>query len=152
MQAKSPDAPPSRDKEALRFWLQLLKASRHIENELRDRLRRAYSTTLPQFDVMAMLEKSETGLRMSAISAGMMVSNGNVTGIVDRLVTDGLVMRISIKGDRRATLVRLTPQGVTKFSAMACDHKSWVDELFTPISHAELDNSMTTLAKIRELT
>jgi len=139
-------------KAKLRLWLQLLKASRHVENELRDRLRREFQTTLPRFDVMAMLEKSGTGLRMSALSAELMVSNGNVTGIIDRLVGDGLVMRVSIKNDRRATLVRLTPKGSALFRQMARTHQTWVDEIFAAVEPDEIANSMKTLAKIRELT
>ncbi len=144
--------PGASGRQKLRFWLQLLKATRHVENELRDRLRREFHTTLPRFDVLAMLEKSGTGLKMSALSSELMVSNGNVTGIIDRLVKDGLVVRVPIRGDRRATLVRLTPKGAADFAAMARAHRAWVDELFAPLTEDELHNSMKTLAKIRELT
>ena len=40
-----------------------------------------------------------------------MVSNGNVTGIVDRLVADGMVVRLRTTSDRRATFVRADVQG-----------------------------------------
>lgn len=138
-------------RQKLRFWLQLLKASRHVENELRDRLRQQFATTLPRFDVMAMLEKSGGGLRMSTLSAQLMVSNGNVTGIIERLVKDGLVERVPIKGDRRATLVRLTPLGKADFTKMARTHRQWIDELFAPLNEFELENAMKTLGKIRKL-
>lgn len=133
----------------LRFWLQLLKASRHIENELRDRLRREFCTTLPRFDVLAMLDKTPAGLKMSQLSSGMMVSNGNITGIVDRLVSDGLVKRVEIKGDRRATLVQLTDKGKSDFIAMARVHELWVTELLADLNDVEIKNSITTLTKVR---
>lgn len=136
----------------LRFWLQLLKATKHVENEIRVRLRREFDTTLPRFDVMAMLEKSGAGLKMSELSAELMVSNGNVTGIVDRLVLDGLVVRVSIEGDRRATLVRLTPKGESVFAEMAATHEGWVAELLVDLSDDEITQAMDTLAKVRELT
>ena len=94
-------------KQRLRLWLQMLKTTRFIENELREELRLGFQSTLPRFDVMAMLDRTREGLRMSQLSKQLMVSNGNVTGIIDRLVQEGYVMRVQVKGDKRATLVRL---------------------------------------------
>ena len=139
-------------KERLRFWLQLLKTSRHVENLLRERLRRDFATTLPRFDVMAMLHKSESGLKMSQLSGQLMVSNGNVTGIIDRLVGDGLVERVAIKGDRRATLVRLTPEGTAQFRRMAETHERWIDEIFAPLEGDDMTCGREMLARIREET
>ncbi len=136
----------------LRFWLQMLKATKHVENEIRDRLRCEFETTLPRFDVMAMLHKSGAGLIMSELSSELMVSNGNVTGIIDRLVGEGLVVRVSIEGDRRATLVRLTPKGDQVFAKMATTHESWVAELFGELNDDEVGHCIATLAKVRELT
>jgi len=134
----------------LRFWLGLLKTSRMVENTVRERLRRQFDTTLPRFDVMAMLAKSGNGLKMSDLSSQLMVSNGNVTGIIDRLVSDGLVMRVSIKGDRRATLVRLTARGAAEFGNMAKAHEDWVAELFSGLTDAEIDRTIATLTQIRK--
>ncbi|NOX39158.1 MAG: MarR family transcriptional regulator [Alphaproteobacteria bacterium] len=139
-------------KARLRFWLHLLKATRHMEAEIKDRLRLEFDTTLPRFDVMAALEKSGAGLKMSQLSKQLMVSNGNVTGIVDRLVTDGLVVRVSIKGDRRATLVRLTLKGETRFSHMARAHQDWVAELLRRVDDTEISLASEVFCKIRDIT
>ena len=48
---------------------------------------------------------------MGELSRHLMVSNGNVTGIVERLVSDGLVERLAVEGDRRAILVRADAGG-----------------------------------------
>ena len=101
---KKPEVEAS--KERLRLWLRLLSAQRSIENEVRERLRVEHDTTLPRFDVMAALYRSEQGLKMSELSGELKVSNGNVTGIVDRLVNDGMIMRAPVPGDRRAMLVQ----------------------------------------------
>ena len=116
-------------KERLRLWLRMLKASKHIEAELRERLRVEFDTTLPRFDVMAALYRAEAGLKMSELSGVLRVSNGNVTGIVDRLVNDGLIVRVPVDNDRRATTVRLTKAGREDFARMAAAHEAWIDAL-----------------------
>ena len=88
-------------KERLRLWIRMLRASRSIEAELRERLRQEFDTTLPRFDVMAALYRAPEGMLMSGLSRFLLVSNGNVTGIVDRLVSEGLVTRARRNGDRR---------------------------------------------------
>ena len=117
-------------KTRLRLWLKLLKTSRRIEAELRRRFRDEYATTLPRFDVMAALSRFPDGLKMSELSDLLRVSNGNVTGIVDRLTNDGHALRVAVPCDRRAQLARLTPTGQTAFTELAQSHEAWLDELF----------------------
>lgn len=136
-------------KKRLRLWLDLLRSTRHVEGRLRDLLRDQSGTTLPRFDVMAALYREGAGLRMSELSRRLMVSNGNVTGIVDRLVTDGMIVRVPVAGDRRATLVRLTACGRETFAAMAARHEDWVNELFSGLPSGEIDALSASLAKIR---
>ena len=80
-------------KQSLRLWLKLLSCSMIVEKRLRARLDEDFKTTLPRFDVLAALERHAGGLKMSALSESLMVSNGNVTGVVTRLIEDGLVTR-----------------------------------------------------------
>ncbi len=124
-------------KERLRLWLKLLKLSSGIEAELRRRLRSAHDTTLPRFDVMAALSRHPGGLKMSEISGCLKVSNGNVTGIVDRLTEEGLALRVAVPGDRRAQAARLTPKGRAVFEALAVEHEAWIDGLLSGLSAEE---------------
>ena len=107
------------NKERLRLWIRMLRASRTIEAELRERLKAEFNTTLPRFDVMAALYRAPQGMLMSDLSRFLLVSNGNVTGIVDRLVSEGLVIRARRNGDRRTSMVKLTDAGKAQFEAMA---------------------------------
>lgn len=124
-------------KERLRLWIRLLRVSRTIENELRLRLKSEFDMTLPRFDVMAALNRKPDGLLMSDLSRFLLVSNGNVTVIVDRLVTDGLVVRSSREGDRRTSIVTLTDIGMTLFRQIATEHEKWVNELLESIGDEE---------------
>ncbi|MDX8458811.1 MarR family winged helix-turn-helix transcriptional regulator [Mesorhizobium humile] len=124
-------------KDRLRLWIRLLRASRTIEAELRERLKKEFDTTLPRFDVMAALYRVPEGMLMSDLSRFLLVSNGNVTGIVDRLVSEGLVTRSRRNGDRRTSMVRLTEEGTKSFAAIAAAHESWVGELLGNVSEDE---------------
>src|SRR3981081_1060225 len=68
----------------LRLWLRLLTCTTLIEGEVRSRLRGRFDVTLPRFDLMAQLDKAPEGMTLSDVSKRMMVSNGNVTGLVER--------------------------------------------------------------------
>lgn len=120
--------------ERLRVWLRLLKFNRRVEARLRERFRAEFDTTLPRFDVMAALSRREQGLKMSELSGELRVSNGNVTGIVDRLAEDGFLVRAPVPNDRRASLVRLTRKGQEEFARQAAAHHGWIDDLLGDLS------------------
>ncbi|MDX8477049.1 MarR family transcriptional regulator [Mesorhizobium sp. VK24D] len=138
--------PASSGKDRLRLWIRLLRASRTIEAELRERLKKEFDTTLPRFDVMAALYRSPEGMLMSDLSSFLLVSNGNVTGIVDRLVSEGLVTRARRNGDRRTSMVRLTEEGTKAFAAMAAAHEGWIGELLGNVREDEA-RSLTGMLK-----
>ena len=136
-------------RDRLRLWIRLLRVTREIEAAVRERLKAQFDTTLPRFDVMAALWRAPEGMMMSALSRFLLVSNGNVTGIVDRLVADGLVERSGLKDDRRASIVRLTKKGRDTFAAMAQANARWIDELIGGVSHDDARTVSAILASFR---
>ena len=147
---ESPDQSPEHLR--LRLWVRLLRAARPIEAELRRRLTQEFGITLPKFDVMAALARREAGMTMTEVSRLLMVSNGNVTGLVDRLVAEGLVMRTANEKDRRATFVRLTRKGLRLFETMAEAHERWVNEILGPFSDAQSEATISLLDALRAET
>ena len=138
-------SPEPDSKTRLRLWLKLLKLSRSVESELRENLRTEFGSTLPRFDVMAALSQYKDGLKMSELSGLLRVSNGNVTGIIERLVEDGHVLREAVPGDRRANRVRLTPKGEEEFARQAAAHEEWVDGLLAPLQPEEAQEMIEQL-------
>ena len=136
-------------KDRLRLWIRLLRASHTIEAELRERLKHQFGTTLPRFDVMAALYRSPEGMLMSDLSRFLLVSNGNVTGIVDRLVSEGHALRAQRDGDRRTSVVRLTSKGRALFQAMAAAHEGWVDALLGDVSKGDARRLTSMLKAFR---
>src|SRR6202043_3158836 len=126
-------------KAGLGLWIGLLRASRLIEGVARERLKSQFNATLPRFDVMAALFRQPEGMLMSEISRFLMVSNGNVTGIVDRLASDGFVVRSQRDGDRRTSFVRLTAKGRAAFADMSAAHEGWIDKLLGGVTVREAE-------------
>jgi DNA-binding MarR family transcriptional regulator len=135
--------------EALRLWLRLLTCTQLVEKQVRGQLRDQFDTTLPRFDLMAQLERSPDGMKMKELSRRMMVTGGNVTGITDQLATEGLVERIDVAGDRRATRVRLTALGQRQFQQMARAHEAWIVQAFDPLDPAEIAQLHALLGRVK---
>jgi DNA-binding MarR family transcriptional regulator len=136
--------------EALRLWLRLLTCTQLVEKQVRTLLRDRFDTTLPRFDLMAQLERAPDGLKMNELSRRMMVTGGNVTGITDQLVAEGLVDRVDVQGDRRAYRVRLTPKGHRLFHDMAREHEGWIVDAFAGLSERDVATLHRLLGKVKD--
>ena len=140
---------PDSHRDDLRLWLRLLTCTNLIEGEIRRRLRERFDVTLPRFDLLAQLERAPGGMTLSDVSRRMMVSNGNLTALVERLVASGHVERRPSPADRRAHVVKLTRAGRTFFRAMAAEHERWVGELLGELAPREIAGLLGLLAKTK---
>lgn len=137
------------DHLALRLWLRLLSCTQRIETPLRKRLRDRFDGSLPRFDLMAQLDRHPQGLKMRELSERLMVTGGNVTGLTDRLVQEGLVERQEDASDRRAFSVRLTEEGRRQFRTMAREHEDWVAELLGGLDPAAQASLFDLLGRLK---
>ena len=142
----------SDEKLELRLWLRLLTCANIIEAEVRRRLRQEFDTTLPRFDVLAQLDRNVLGLTMGELSGRLMVSNGNITGLIDRLVTEGLVARANRPEDRRTVRVTLTDKGRESFRRMTPEHAGWIDGLLAGLDRQDKTTLYELLAKLKAST
>jgi DNA-binding MarR family transcriptional regulator len=140
---------PGDHKAELRLWLRLLATNTLIETEVRRRLRENFVVTLPRFDLMAQLERKPHGMTLGELSQRMMVTNGNVTGLVDRLVTEGVITRTRQKSDRRSHIVSMTEKGRRQFARMAKEHENWIAGMFGDLSQNEFTALTKLLGKLK---
>lgn len=140
----------AQDHLALRLWLRLLACTNHIEAPLRTRLRERFGGSLPRFDLMAQLDRAPHGLKMRELSRRLMVTGGNVTGLTNRLVAEGLVQRRDDPDDGRACTVQLTDEGRRQFSAMAREHEDWVVQIFAGLQPAEQAQLFELLGRLKQ--
>ena len=94
---------------AVLAWLHLLRIQ-HKVHRLETAHLAEYNLTLPQFDVLVQLHREE-GITQQSLADRLLVTKGNVCGLMDRMVEQGLVLRRADPNDRRAHMIHLTPKG-----------------------------------------
>ena len=141
---------PADHKAGVRLWLRLLTCTTLIEGEVRTRLRSQFEVTLPRFDLMAQLERTPEGMTLGELSRRMMVSNGNLTGLAERLVGLGYVERVRNPEDRRAAFLRLTPAGRRAFADMAEPHAQWIAEMLDDLDDNDVTQLMRLLGRMKQ--
>jgi len=122
----------------LAFWR---ADSRHI---------RSLRVTPSQFDVIATLGDTE-GMTCSELSAKTLVTKGTLTGVLDRLVSKGLIRRDAMKSDRRCTMISLTEKGNALFRKTFAAHVSFLRPFFErALSPKEVEQARTLLLRLRD--
>jgi DNA-binding MarR family transcriptional regulator len=116
------------DRSSVRVWLRLLSCTMAIEKDVQRRFAER-GATLARFDVLTALDRERAGMTMGALSRALLVSNGNVTQLVQKLARDCLVRIAPSPADKRASIVRLTARGRTEFAGLAAAHHDWIERL-----------------------
>jgi len=135
------------DRSSVRVWLRLLSCTIAIEKEVQRRFADR-GMTLPRFDVLAALDRHGE-MNMGALSQALLVSNGNVTQLVQKLVRDGLVEMHKPPHDRRASIVGLTPEGRQVFSRLARAHQDWIDQLLGGLDFTQRERLYVALGVLK---
>lgn len=135
------------DRSSVRVWLRLLSCTMAIEKEVQRRFADR-GMTLPRFDVLAALDRHGE-MNMGALSQSLLVSNGNVTQLVQKLIRDGLVEMHKPPQDRRASIVRLTPEGRHLFSRLARSHQDWIDQLLGGLDFTQRERLYVALGVLK---
>jgi DNA-binding MarR family transcriptional regulator len=134
----------------LRIWLRLLACTTRIEKALSTRLRKEFNTTLARFDLLAQLNRTSGGATMSEVSRLLMVSNGAITGLVQKLEAEGFIHREVDSEDKRTFRLRLSQEGAREFGRMARRHEEWVVSLIgelSPVAQSDLLQHLTLLKR-----
>jgi DNA-binding MarR family transcriptional regulator len=136
------------DRSSVKLWLRLLSCTMAIEKDVQRRLGEL-GATLPRFDVLAALDRHPEGMNMGALSRALLVSNGNVTQLVQKLAKDDLVRIAPSPADRRASIVRLTPAGRAHFAGLAAAHHDWIDALLADMDAEARENLYHALGLLK---
>jgi DNA-binding MarR family transcriptional regulator len=88
-------------------------------------------------------------MSMGELSRALLVSNGNVTGIVKSLAGDGQLTVTAMVGDRRRSVVQLTEKGRRDFARQAAAHHDWIDGLVRGLPPRDRDDLYMLLGRLR---
>lgn len=135
------------DRSSVRVWLRLLSCTMAIEKEVQRRFAER-GMTLPRFDVLAALDRHGE-MKMGALSQALLVSNGNITQLVQTLIREGLVEMHKPPADRRASIVRLTPEGQRQFDRLARAHQDWIDEMVGGLQYMQRERLYVALGVLK---
>ena len=106
--------------------------------------------TPSQFDVIATLGDTE-GMTCSELSSQTLVTKGTLTGVLDRLVSKGLIRRDTMKEDRRCTKISLTGKGEALFRKTFAAHMDFLRPFFKrALSPDEVDQTRALLLRLRD--
>ena len=144
--ARSPREPDSVASIGVSLWVRLLDSHNLMLAEVRRRL--AADCSMPRFDLLANLEHGD-GQTLAALSRRMLVTAGNLTGLVDRAERDGVVERRPDPTDRRLSRVFLTAKGRDLVQALIPVHAAHVSELLSSLDAAERRDLRRLLGRLR---
>lgn len=137
-------------RDSLRLWLQLITLTTVVEKKIRRNLKIEFETTLPRFDILATLERAGKKMTMGDLTKKLLVSKGNVTGVVASLVKQGLLKRVRDENDKRTHYLSLTARGRREFTEQAKAHQGWLKDYFSGLEMDELSAIVDQLSRLKE--
>lgn len=134
---------------SLRAWLALVSCFSSVERVLMRRLASEFNSSLPRYDVLTALTLQPDGLTMGQLANKLMVSKGNITGVVRRLDEEGLVVKITAEDDRRIQLVTISTAGQKLWKKMNEEYESLINKMLSGLSDEQADGLAQSLLESR---
>jgi len=140
-----------RTREAMRTHLRIATCYNLLMREARQTIAQRWQLTLPQFDVLAELARADArGFTFVELSRLLLVTSGNLTGIVDRLEGQRLVERRPDAKDRRVIRVALTDKGRRVTDEVLPAHAADIDDILSFMPRAALTQLSDLLGRLRD--
>ena len=132
MTTARPSSPPASTRDPrLSAWRSFLRAHATVLRALERELVAEQGLALTDYDVLVQLATAtDRRLRMSELADALLLSRSGVTRLVDRMVADGLVERVTCETDRRGQWAALTRAGYARLRAATPVHLRGVTEHF----------------------
>lgn len=127
-------------------WLHMLRIQHKVHRRETAHLAE-YNLTLPQFDVLVQLHREE-GITQQCLADRLLVTKGNVCGLMDRMVEQGLVERGADPEDRRAYMLHLTPKGKTLIQEVLPAQSRLIDEQLGKLSPGKQKQLLDLLGEL----
>lgn len=136
-----------RSKLEARSWLAVVRAYQEC-NRRYAQLLSSFGLTIPQFDALNAMERLGADATPKAIAEELVVTRGNVTGVLHRLEEAGLIRTRANETDGRSFLCVLTRKGCRRLDCARQAAALFIREQLAPFDDADLkriDMQMTTM-------
>ena len=140
------------DRNELRAWFRLLLIHKAISRKIGARFRSEFKISTARFDTLAQLNAAGGEMTMGELSEQLMVTSGNVTGVIDGMAADKLVVRRRHASDRRSIVITMTPAGRSLFTKVRAALSKWMGEAMTKMGDAEIAQLIRLLGKLKHST
>ena len=137
-----------RKRQAVLAWVQIARVTQKMEQRLNAELSR-HGLTVSQFEVLYFLNASE-GVTQQALAAQLLVTKGNVCGLLNRLTENGFVERREHPGDKRSNTLYLTATGKSVFEETLPLHDQSVKTVMKALSDKEQISLTDYLTRIND--
>jgi DNA-binding MarR family transcriptional regulator len=112
-------------------WRAFVRAQAHVSRRLDEDLRAEHGLSLQEYVALLILAESpDRRLRMGRLADSLTLSKSGATRLIDRLVDDGLVDRVTCSSDLRGAEAALTEAGLDRLRVAAPTHLRGIDEYF----------------------
>lgn len=132
-----------------RAWIELVRCFTTVERVLMRHFAQEFNSSLPRYDVLTALALTDGGLTMGELAAKLMVTKGNITGVVRRLKEDGLVRKTTSKIDRRIQEVSISAKGRRLWSKMHDDYDRMISNVMRARTTKDVQQLTKELEKMR---
>jgi DNA-binding MarR family transcriptional regulator len=153
MPAAATAIPPLTARDArLAPWRAFVMAQAHVSRRLDEDLRAEHGLSLQEYVALLILvESPERRLRMGRLADALALSKSGATRLIDRLVDDGLVARVTCSSDLRGAEAELTEAGVNRLRTAAPTHLRGIAEYFlSAIDDADLATIERTMRSVSD--
>ena len=150
--AESGVAPLSARDARLAPWRAFVRAQAHVSRRLDEDLRNEHGLSLQEYVALLILAESpERRLRMGRLADSLTLSKSGATRLIDRLVDDGFVARVSCSSDLRGAEAALTDEGLNRLRTAAPTHLRGIADYFlSAIDQGDLEVVERTMLGVAE--
>ena len=133
-------------------WRAFVTAQAHVSRRLDEDLRVEHGLSLQEYVALLILaEAPERRLRMGRLADSLTLSKSGATRLIDRLVGDGLVARVTCSSDLRGAEAQLTEPGIKRLRTAAPTHLRGIAEYFlSAIDGADLETVERTMRSVAD--
>ncbi len=144
--------PIEREKKAVRMWLELMRCTKTLEAQVSSKMRGQFGQSFSRFDVLSQLYRApDTKVSITELASDLLAATSrNITGLIDRMEKDGLVVREAHPKDKRSFTVALTESGKNLFMDMAAEHSKWVLDIFGSVTDETLAIMLGGVTEVRK--